>query len=268
VVFVGGFDSSNGTYDSAEVFDLATFDYSFIPAIIPAPRSFNRFGTCGHPNVTDMPLMGGFDSNRMTPTVRIDVLSGNPLRSMVSPVNMTIPRGYGACATFYSAVSNGFVTVYAGGSTASLNAGSAPEANVTAYSSGSNTIWTLQDPLLPARDAPTATVTEDENYLIITGKGVAEVYFTSNLTLRIRLGLLHNRTSQSAAALGPYVYIGGGVISGTPANVLGFVEVIDTRDWSLFDVENLTNPVYYLAAVGVKGGGVFFYGGIKKSNIN
>jgi len=73
--------------------------------------------------------------------------------------------------------------------------------------------------------------------------------------------LQHSRAVHASAVLGPYVYVGGGYrISVAGEERLASVEVIDTRSWTVFRVENLSYAGGALAAAS-NDYGAFFGGG-------
>jgi len=82
----------------------------------------------------------------------------------------------------------------------------------------------------------------------------------------VRVVNLTARASCAAAALGPYIYVGGGQPPFTGLSALDVVEVIDMRDFSVQVVNPLSVGLYNLAAAATNSG-VFFVGGLSHSDI-
>lgn len=137
------------------------------------------------------------------------------------------------------------------------------------------TTETLPDRLSLARQGH-AAVNVNNTYILFVGgtelangstaSNVIDVFSVSTLRRIRTLSLLEPRKLAAAAALGPFVYIGGG---SSQIGILSVrsqtVEVIDTRSWGQFFAENLTVGAEAIGVVSTPIG-VLFIGGYPASN--
>ena len=252
---MGGTTSTGITNANADIYNLVTnTKVTKTGALAAGPRTFPGIGTCGTYNANRAVFMGGL-SGPTTPSESIQTVGGPTSYTAASTLSLATARGSGVCATFNSTLYGGVVTVLFGGY---VDSTSSYQNALTLYNHRNNTKVELTAVLSVPRIQLAASVTEDGKYVVLSGgwNGTSltaiDIYHTANVTLARTMQLNQARAFHSSAALGPYVYIGGGINLG--------MQVLDTRDWTIFNMEALLNYSSYNTATQVPGIGVYFAG--------
>ncbi len=228
---------------------------------LSGPRQYLGFGTSGVAGGTGIArpvVAGGYTYGQYLGLV--EDTAG------VENATLRQPRD-GLVAVSYVTAGNHTLTAFAGGATPTTSA--VTDIDLLNATSGRLVLPLGGYTLSQARLMLCAVVTSDGRHVLYIGGRNATGYATDTIDVVdtqtngiIWLAhLLTPRERCSAAAYGPYVYVAGG--QANLSTMLDSVEIIDTRDWSVFALSSapLPNASTAMAAVSVPGVGAVFIGG-------
>ena len=110
------------------------------------------------------------------------------------------------------------------------------------------------------------------DYVVVAGgandpslSNAVDIFNIRSLTFVKTVQMSQARMTGAIGVLGPFVYIAGGATQNwdqaDSSTILGTVEVVDSRDWSVFPAPSLASPRRQLMGASVPGYGVYFIGG-------
>jgi hypothetical protein len=226
---------------------------------LSSARQYLGFGTSGvaGPGIARPVVAGGYTSGQYLDLVEDTVGIEN--------ITLRRPRD-GLVAISYVTAGNHMLTAFAGGGTSS--AGAVDDIDLLNATTGKMVLPLGGYTLSEARLMLCAVVTSDGKHVLYIGGRNATGYSTTTIDVVDTATngiiwvshLITPRERCSAAAYGSFIYVAGGQTS--LGNMLDTVEIIDTRDWSVFNHSlTLSNASTSMAAVSVPGLGAVFIGG-------